>query len=424
MNLKFERFHCLNCENYDLCTECFRNDIHKEMGHHFIMRKHSEDKWIGCDYSEKYDDFYEEEGENNKKSCVKINLSYLPKNISLVNYLTNCLDDYKNEKNMVVECDNSSSLPDNNTNQVNANTVNDNVLGELTIHNLQSRIPKCAICKSPTKLDYGKHNAKTMEFLMLKYIKNCKHVVHVKCCQKLFKVVGYENNNKTLKVTKSFNKCRHDNKCVFPGLNSVDFIYEKDKYLYDKEIKDERKSSLKKRSYTPNSGISLDMIVNVNLSKKTNLKLPLKSVSKRMLIDRIMLDAKKEQEERMGFGLLNIQKINFNRENDIQKFEKYENDTYSYNNNNSKRPNVNSNKSTQKLPSIPYARVHTQKELKNIHVKQTNDLNKSNNENTQNNVLINTGNSLIVQKYNARPIRYQTNSNVMLSPLLFKAPNY
>ncbi|MCQ2817798.1 MAG: hypothetical protein MJ252_11085, partial [archaeon] len=67
-NIKFERFHCLICENYDLCLECFCEGIHRENEHPFIVRKTNDDKWHGCEFK---DENYEEE-EDFKKYSTKI----------------------------------------------------------------------------------------------------------------------------------------------------------------------------------------------------------------------------------------------------------------------------------------------------------------------------------------------------------------
>ncbi len=67
-NIKFERFHCLVCDNYDLCVECFGAEIHRDKNHCFIFKKHNEDKWTGCEYK-KYEDWEDdndiEENKNN-----------------------------------------------------------------------------------------------------------------------------------------------------------------------------------------------------------------------------------------------------------------------------------------------------------------------------------------------------------------------
>ena len=211
-NIKFERFHCLNCENYDLCIECFSSEIHKEKNHCFIFKKHNEDKWTGCEYLNKYDDYEEDENEDNKynNNSNKNNLSYVPKNISLTNFLTNCLPDYKNDGSFQIKMDEveNSNAQDNNNNpnnNIQQNEEDQNDINSLRLENNMQRpaviSPKCAICKSPSKLDYGRHNAKTLEFLMLKYLPSCQHIMHVKCCEKAFRLTPHEKRNKFLVVS-------------------------------------------------------------------------------------------------------------------------------------------------------------------------------------------------------------------------------
>ena len=43
-NIKYQRYHCINCNCYDLCSECF-NDHNHNKSHIFISKK--EDKWFG-----------------------------------------------------------------------------------------------------------------------------------------------------------------------------------------------------------------------------------------------------------------------------------------------------------------------------------------------------------------------------------------
>ena len=98
-NIKFERFHCLMCDNYDLCIECFSAEIHREKNHCFIFKRHCEDKWTGCEYKKLDEiddeiDLDENKINNNNKNN---NLNYITKNISLTDFLINCLPDYKND---------------------------------------------------------------------------------------------------------------------------------------------------------------------------------------------------------------------------------------------------------------------------------------------------------------------------------------
>ena len=105
INIKFERFHCLNCDNYDLCIECFSAEIHRDKNHCFIFKKHNEDKWTGCDYK-RFEDWEEEDdNEENKINNKNNNLNYFPINISLTHFLMNCLPDYKNDGSFQIKMD-------------------------------------------------------------------------------------------------------------------------------------------------------------------------------------------------------------------------------------------------------------------------------------------------------------------------------
>ena len=127
-----------------------------------------------------------------------------------------------------------------------------------------------------------------------------------------------------------------------------------------------------------------------------------------------------EKEQNMGFGL-NIQKINFGGQNDIQKYEMEVINKGSFNEKMKRRGMVG---------KIPYTQIHKVKKTEHIVL---NDINKKtikedrkSLKDTQiekkNNILANAGASLIVQKYNARPVRYEGPGKVSLSPLLINLP--
>ena len=120
-----------------------------------------------------------------------------------------------------------------------------------------------------------------------------------------------------------------------------------------------------------------------------------------------------------GFGL-NIQKVNFNMNNDIQKFEQQIEHKNTYN---------TRIRSKNNLAQIPYRKINKVKKMENI-FEQNKKIDNKKNDKINNskresfNPLINAGNSLIVQKYNARPVRYENNSSkVSLSPLLINLDN-
>ena len=436
-NLKFERFHCLNCENYDLCIECFSSEIHKDKNHCFIFKKHNEDKWTGCEYLNKYDDYEEEEIEDNKynNNSNKNNLNYLPINISLTHFLTNCLPDYKNDGSFQIKMDEigNSNIPDNinANNNIQQNQEDQNNINNLVLeNNIQRPViisPKCAICKSPSKLDYGRHNAKTLEFLMLKYLPSCHHIMHVKCCEKAFRLISYEKRNKFLVVSQHFNKCRHDNIPIFQGLLNINLIYEKDKKTAtgNTSIRNNNKSLTNIRAITPVDEKCIPGIFNIkngmnNIIMNRRFQGSSSSMAKKKLIEKLLREAQIEKEQNMGFGL-NIQKINFGEQNDIHKYEMEMINKGSYNEK-IKRKGM--------IGKIPYTQLHKIKKTEHIVLnnvnKKTNKEDKkfikdSQNENKAN-VLANAGASLIVQKYNARPIRCEGPSKVSLSPLLINLP--
>ena len=441
-NIKFERFHCLNCEKYDLCIECFAAEIHKEKNHSFIFKKHNEDKWAGCNYINKLDDFEDEDEKedlNNNKFNNNSNKNniYIPINISLTNYLTNCLPDYKNDGSFQIKMDEvgNGNAPENNINNVNNNQQNEeeqNNINNLRLENNMPRpiiiSPKCAICKSPSKLDYGRHNAKTLEFLMLKYLPSCQHIIHVKCCEKAFRLISYEKRNKFLVVSQYFNKCRHDNTPIFPGLLSINLIYEKDKKpsTVNNSVRNNNKSQNKLRPITPVDENLIPGIFNIKNSMVNNNIINKRiqgssSMAKKKLIEKLLREAQLEKEQNMGFGL-NIQKVNFGGQNDIQKYEMEVINKGSYNEKMKRKGMVG---------KIPYTQLHKIKKtehiiINNINKKKTIKEDKKSIKDSQGehktNALVNAGASLIVQKYNARPVRCEGPAKVTLSPLLINLP--
>ena len=443
-NIKFERFHCLVCDNYDLCVECFGAEIHRDKNHCFIFKKHNEDKWTGCEYK-KYEDWEDdndiEENKNNINNNKNNNLNYVAKNISLTSFLTNCLPDFKNDGTFKIKMDqvgNGNQPEHNNNNNINNDNNNENEdindINSLRLENNMQRpvviAPKCAICKSPSKLDYGRYNAKTLEFLMLKYLPNCQHIIHVKCCEKAFKLISYEKRNKYLIVSQYFNKCRHDNKPIFPGLLSINLIYEKDKKpsTGNTNNRSNNKSLNKLRTNTPLDDLSFPGIPGIfNIKNSHNNNIMNRKIqgsnsnAKKIMIEKLLREAQIEKEQNMGFGL-NIQKINFGGNNDIQKYEMEVLNKGSYNEK-IKRKGM--------LGKIPYTQIHKiKKSTEHIIINNKDNINKRiqkedkkeiKKENKMN-VFANAGQSLIVQKYNARPARYEGPSKISLSPLLIDLP--
>ena len=326
---------------------------------------------------------------------------------------------------------NSNQPENNNININNENNDNNNDINNLRLENNMQRpiviSPKCAICKTPAKLDYGRHNAKTLEFLMLKYLPNCQHILHVKCCLKAFKIISFEKRYKYLIVSQYFNKCRHDNKSIFPGLLSINLLYEKDKEKKpstgNSNNRFSNKSVNKLRTNTPLDDFGLPGIFNIKSSHNNNNNLinrkmqGYNSNTKKLMIEKLLREAQIEKEQDMGFGL-NIQKINFGGQNDIQKYEMEVLNKGSYNEKIKRKGMVG---------KIPYTQIHKIKKSehiiinsnanKNLQKEDRKNIKETKKENKMN-IFANAGASLIVQKYNARPARYEGPGKISLSPLL------
>ena len=261
---------------------------------------------------------------------------------------------------------------------------------------------------------------------MLKYLPNCQHILHVKCCEKAFKLISYEKRNKFLVVSQYFNKCRHDNTLIFPGLASINIIYEKDKKpsTGNNNIRNSNKSLNKIRAITPAEDNILPSLFNIKNSMNNNIVNKRiqgsSSMAKKKLIQKLLREAEIEKEQNMGFGL-NIQKINFGGQNDIHKYEMEVINKGSYNEK-MKRKGM--------IGKIPYTQLHKVKKTEHIVLNNINKKSDNNEKKTikeshadhKTNVLANAGASLIIQKYNARPIRCEGPSKVTLSPLLINLP--
>jgi len=387
-NIKFERFHCLECENYNLCSECFEGEIHKETAHHFIVKRHSEEKWLGCDFKNIF----------NEEKMNKNNKFYITKNVYLNQFLTSCLPEYN--KSILNKFEEEDEYGNNAPSDPNDLRNYDN-------EELEKK-EYCCICKSEAKVNLNNNKNKISEFMLAKFIPNCKHVIHLKCCDRAFKIFGYEKHNSVLLVDKLFNKCRLDNKYIFPGLMSIKISFESEKKISSNNLNTNNNIV---------NGVFIDKFMNDNFNIAPVKKLPSSSsVQKRQIINKLLMEANNNpydyQGNNYGFGL-NIQKVNFNL-NDIHKFEQQIEHKNTYN---TRIRNKNL------LAQIPYKQAHNKiKKVDNIIAKNKDIENKKverGNSRRESNPLINAGNSLIVQKYNARPIRYENNSSkVSLSPLL------
>jgi len=258
---------------------------------------------------------------------------------------------------------------------------------------------------------------------MLKYLPNCQHILHVKCCLKAFKIISFEKKNKSIVASQYFNKCRHDNKPIFPGLLSINILYEKEKKpsTGNGSNRFNNKSLNKLRTNTPIDDLSLPGIFNIKSSHNNNLinrKMQgYNSKTKKMMIEKLLREAQIEKEQDMGFGL-NIQKINFGGQNDIQKYEMEILNKGSYNEKIKRKGMVG---------KIPYTQIHKIKKSEHMIINSAANkiFQKEDRENVKEpkkdnkiNIFANAGASLIVQKYNARPSRYEGPGKISLSPLL------
>jgi hypothetical protein len=198
MNIKAERFHCLNCKEVDLCVECFNLSKH-DSSHYFLMKKKPEEKWLGIDN--------QSEGVLGSSSKLNGLETYHVKNIKLSQFLISILKDYDKKNtdgvNPIIEED------ENNSSVINESNTQNNQGSNLNIH-------KCIVCNSD--------RSSALQLLKFKTLPNCKHLVHFKCADIIFKTYSREKfNDKEIYVDANFNKCKHDKTDIFPGLASLKF---------------------------------------------------------------------------------------------------------------------------------------------------------------------------------------------------------
>lgn len=211
-NLKYERFHCLNCENMDICTECFNIGKHNT-NHSFLVKKSPDEKWLGLSIS--------------RTSHESQNIRHTILNIKISQYLSSLLED--NE---------SQSIRNNNNGA-------DQQLSEKTL-------TSCAICKS--------NKTSNLHLLRLKVIGTCMHCVHVKCCEMLFRIT---DKGAVLDNDMNFNVCPECKNLIFPGLASIQYKMQSHskkvesledksiiKYKLNKDLKDKSRRFLQIPSKT------------------------------------------------------------------------------------------------------------------------------------------------------------------------------
>ena len=149
---------------------------------------------------------------------------------------------------------------------------------------------------------------------MYKELPNCKCVLHLRCCDKMFKVYEYDVHSKSIVVDVMFNKCKEDNTIIFKGLTSIK------QRLY---IKHNSNSNNNVKHNEIVFGMNELFIGDHNNVVVRNVKT--KSVSKRKYVKMFMegncdKDNKWSKGDEIGFGL-DIQKVKFNCGNGIKGFE-------------------------------------------------------------------------------------------------------
>jgi hypothetical protein len=234
VNIKGERFHCLLCESYDMCVECFVLNKHNQ--HPLILKKSVDDKWLGLD-------------------LINTNDKYNPKHMKLSQYLTSLLKDYNDCENNVYE-------------------------------------KSCFVCKSD--------RASSLHLLKFKELPICKHLIHFKCCENVFKLTDNKNN---YSIDNNFNKCRYDKIEIFIGLKSLNFI------LSEKVGKKQEETNNNINAYTNPEGL---FVRKYGKAKILHERLP-----KRRLISPMSRPMIHRPDTNLA---LNIERLNFN--SNINNFEK------------------------------------------------------------------------------------------------------
>jgi len=185
-NLKGERFHCLNCEDFDICIECFFLEKHDKK-HFLLIKKAPEDKWQGLENNQSV--------VNKKKDHLF--KKYTISQLKLTQFLPTLLkleSLSKNDLNLDGEVDDLEHTLER--------------LEQMKLSEVKPQ-EKCIICNSKHK-----SSLPNLAFKLL----DCGHVVHMKCSEKLFKI-----NEQSNTVGENFNICTLDQKVIFPGLTSLKF---------------------------------------------------------------------------------------------------------------------------------------------------------------------------------------------------------
>lgn len=173
LNIKYERYRCINLENADYCTECYNVLDHDPMNY-FIVKKSENEKWYMIE-NDRINHIF-----NGNKEELATNIFVYKTKLS--NILSCFLKDF--------------SL---NEDQNNMNNFSKNV-----------EINTCFSCK--------KNKSSHLHDWKFKFLPLCFHSIHNKCSEKLFSIK--EINGKSC-VDKNFNFCIDCNSYIFKGLNGI-----------------------------------------------------------------------------------------------------------------------------------------------------------------------------------------------------------
>jgi len=253
-NIKGERFHCLICEDYNLCIECFNIGIHKDfhlknsknsndsentinnnfskciIANPLVIKKTPDESWHGFE-----NNLLQEEDNQFKYSIKQIKFSQylisllkdfdgkssvinneIVQSETLINNINHnpIIEENHQETNSENDDSNKSNIEDR-TNRENQNALN-NDKNENEIKNKKNlnKDLNCIGCNKP-------YRASTLHLLKYKQTPICGHIIHIKCVEFLFKITIDKSGN--FRVEEGFNICKFDNDYIFPGLKSLKF---------------------------------------------------------------------------------------------------------------------------------------------------------------------------------------------------------
>ena len=285
-NIKGERVHCLICENLDFCIEC----ISKHDSNHFLVcKKHPDENWVGCEIS------------NNAISI---------KNIKLSQFLINLLEYTEID---TIEENEMENEENNNTNQI------------ASVNNFDR---KCMVCNGNKK----------SKLEMMRYKKlNCGHIIHLKCCEKIFNFKDNDYNN----------KCVIDKIVIFKGLLSIK--------IKNPEVNKNVEGNVAKTQNSKINSINELLVVN-KIGSNNNMTL---GKNNKKYIPNTSSNLKKPAFGNFNsvanidnFSLaLDIQRLDFNEKLDVKTFENNEKeklDKYKHS-----RPIQKRNSSVKNIKKVP-----------------------------------------------------------------------